>query len=26
REALERFVEAHGADDPRKELLEAAKG
>jgi len=26
REALEKFVDAHGADDPRKDLLEAAKG
>jgi molecular chaperone DnaJ len=25
REALEKFVEAHGEDDPRKDLLEAAK-
>jgi molecular chaperone DnaJ len=26
REALERFVEASGSEDPRKDLLEAAKG
>ena len=26
REALERFVEASGVEDPRKDLLEAAKG
>lgn len=26
REALEKFVDAHGTDDPRKDLLEAAKG
>ena len=26
REALERFAEAHGDEDPRKDLLEAAKG
>ena len=26
REALERFVEASGGEDPRKDLLEAAKG
>jgi molecular chaperone DnaJ len=26
REALEKFVDAHGSDDPRKDLLEAAKG